>query len=137
MIDQQTGPKSLPDDSNVARTSELQADSLVPPVHPKLQPPSVPTNPRIADQISPVQPPAAFQNPPLAENIRLLPHETHAFSPEAHLAENIRLLPPETHTFSPEAHSVPQAPEHQHLQGKGSLNADPRAETINAQESDQ
>jgi len=113
---QQTGPKSLPDDSNVARTSELQADSQVPPVHPKLQPSSVPTNPRIADRISPRQP-AAFPSPPLAENIRL--------------------LPPETHAFSPDAHSLPQAPEHQQFQQKGSLNEDPRADTINAQESDQ
>merc|ERR1712142_158803 len=115
-IAQQTGPKSLPDDSNVSRISDLQADSHVPPVHPKLQPPSVPTNPRIADQISPVQP-AAFPNPPLAENIRL--------------------LPPETHAFSPEAHSLPQAPEHQQFQQKGPLNEDPRADTIKAQKIDQ
>jgi len=113
---QQTGPKSLPDESNVSRILELQIDSLVPPVHPKVQSSSVPTNPRIADQISQVQP-AAFPNPPLAENIRL--------------------LQPETHAFSPEAHSFPQAPEHQQFQQKGSLNEDLRANTINAQESDQ
>jgi len=117
-IAQQTGPKSLPDDSNVSIISELQADSLVPPVQTKVQPlsASVPTNPRIADQVSSVQP-TAFLNPPLAENIRL--------------------LPPETHAFSPDAHSLPQAPEHQQFQQKGSLNEDPRADTINAQESDQ
>jgi len=112
---QQTGPKRLPDDSNVSRILELQADSLIQPVHPKVQPSSVPTNPRIADQISPVQP-AAFPNPPLAENIRL--------------------LPPETHALSPEAQSAPQAPEHQQFQQK-SLNEDTRADTINAQEIDQ
>merc|ERR1712058_103158 len=76
----------------------------------------VPTNPRIADRISPRQP-AAFPNPPLAENIRLLHHETHAFSPEVH--------------------SAPQPPEHQQFQQKGSLNEYPRADSINAQEIDQ
>jgi len=113
---QQTGPNNLPDGSDISRISELQADSQVPPVQPKVQPLSIPTNPRIAEQISQVQP-AIFPNPPLAENILLLPHETH--------------------TFSPEAHSAPQAPEHQQFQQKGSLNEDPRADTINAQESDQ
>jgi len=114
-IAQQTGPKNLPDDSNVARILEPQADSQVPPVHPKVQPSSVPTNPRIAERISPVQP-AAFPNPPFAENIRLLP---------------------ETHAFSSEAHSAPQAPEHAQFQQKGPLNEDVRADTIKAQEIDQ